>query len=383
MQPAGKRSTRLGQKLLLTAFAHLLVHSTRRRRFRNSLKTLPGGRSCVSAGIGRSSCVALHICFLLWAHLVVAEAAPQTHHRHHLEALPGAAAISDSACGYTGSKVIFTALYGTTIRTQWLNCAVESAMLKQGNDSVIVLTDDVEQFLTTWPDTLPNPGRVVDVASCLANTPLQHWLDSQELASAVFRQQNIANALRLAAIYKNGGAYLDLDIIPLRKQIFSAEGAISMQCTREECGDEFWLNNAYLNFPPKHPFMWQLMNAFALEFNGNIWGYNGPRLVSTLYNRLMCADPIAPRSECEGVGLLPIERLAPLSWADTIQRLSSLPAEQQFDFRDEAFWAVHIYHNMWKDSCIPQPSVFNDLMLEHCPQVSLYSSNSIYCQVLM
>ena len=92
------------------------------------------------------------------------------------------------------------------------------------------------------------------------------------MASATYRQQNIANALRLAAIYKNGGAYLDLDIIPLQDKVFSAEGAaqgaLSMQCTIEECGPEFWLNNAYLNFPQKHPFMWQLMNAFALEFNG-------------------------------------------------------------------------------------------------------------------
>ena len=336
-----------------------------------------------SAGLtSKSRPPTLYFWFLLWAQTAVGQAATQPHHRHHLEVSPQNPAV-DSGCGYTGSKVIFTALYGTTNRTPWLNCAIESAMLKQGNDSVIVLTDDVEQFSKVWPDTLPNPGRFVDVASCLADTPLQYWLQSQELASAAFRQQNIANALRLAAIYKNGGAYLDLDIIPLRKQIFSAESAISMQCTIKECGVDFWLNNAYLNFPPKHPFMGQLMNAFALEFNGNIWGFNGPRLVSSLYIRLMCADPISRRSECEGVGLLSIEKLAPLSWADTIERLSSLPAEGLFDFHNEDFWAVHIYHNMWKDACIPQPSVFNDLMLEHCPQVSMYSGNSIYCQVLM
>lgn len=300
-----------------------------------------------------------------------------------MEAPPGNAASVDLACGYVGSKVIFTALYGTTVRTPWLNCAVESSMLKQGNDSVIVLTDDVEQFALSWPSRLPNPGRVVDVASCLANTPLQHWLESPELASAVFRQQNIANALRLAAIYKNGGAYLDLDIIPLQDKVFSSEGALSMQCTSEECGPEFWLNNAYLNFPPKHPFMWQLMNAFALEFNGNLWGFNGPRLVSTLYNRLLCADHAAARSECEGVGLLPVVRLAPLSWANTIQALSSLPSDNMFDFHDEEFWAVHIYHNMWKEACIPRPSVFSDLMQEHCPNVASHSSNDVYCQVLM
>ncbi|DBB04725.1 TPA: Lactosylceramide 4-alpha-galactosyltransferase [Trebouxia sp. C0006] len=322
-------------------------------------------------------------CVLLCAQIVFAQAVSQTHHRHHLEVLQGQSVEPDTGCGYTGSKVIFTALYGTTVRTPWLNCAVESAMLKRGNDSVIVLTDSIEQFKESWPGSLPSPARLVDVPSCLTNTPLQHWLESPELAAAVFRQQNIANALRLAAIYKNGGVYLDLDIIPLQDKVFLAEGALSMQCTIAECGEDFWLNNAYLNFPPKHPFMWQLMNAFALEFNGALWGFNGPRLVSSLYNRLLCADLVAPRSECAGVDLLPVERLAPLNWANTIQALSSSPAQAEFDFHNEDFWAVHVYHNMWKSACIPQPSVFNDIMLEHCPQVSMYSSNHIYCQVLM
>ncbi len=149
-------------------------------------------------------------CVLLCAQIVFAQAVSQTHHRHHLEVLQGQSVEPDTGCGYTGSKVIFTALYGTTVRTPWLNCAVESAMLKRGNDSVIVLTDNIEQFKESWPGSLPSPARLVDVPSCLTNTPLQHWLESPELAAAVFRQQNIANALRLAAIYKNGGVYLDL-----------------------------------------------------------------------------------------------------------------------------------------------------------------------------
>lgn len=319
---------------------------------------------------------------LLGAVTVTASTAGLSHQRHKLQSASSSSTAADTGCGYSGSKVLFTALYGTTVKTPWLNCAIESAMQKQGNDSVVVLTDDVDEFNSAWPKDMPSPARLVDVNSCMANTPLQHWLESKELATAVFRQQNIANALRLAAVYKNGGSYLDLDIIPIRQDVFSAQGALSMQCSIQECGDEFWLNNAYLSFPPKHPFMWQFMNAFALEFNGNIWGYNGPRLVSTLFNRLRCSDPVDPRSECEGAILLPVERLAPLSWANTIEVLSSDPSEHKFE-PNEGVWAVHVYHNMWREGCIPQPSVFSELMLEHCPQVSMYSSNSIYCQVLM
>ena len=98
-------------------------------------------------------------CVLLCAQIVFAQAVSQTHHRHHLEVLQGQSVEPDTGCGYTGSKVIFTALYGTTVRTPWLNCAAESAMLKRGNDSVIVLTDNIEQFKESWPGSLPSPAR--------------------------------------------------------------------------------------------------------------------------------------------------------------------------------------------------------------------------------
>lgn len=127
------------------------------------------------------------------------------------------------------------------------------------------------------------------------------------------------------------------------------------------------------------------MNAFALEFDGSVWGFSGPRLVSSVYTRLGCTDPTSAcsDSECDGVGLLEVERLAPVMLSHVVQRLSSLPGESLFDFHNEAFWALHAYHNSWQGSCIPQPSVFRDLLLERCPQVSTFSSASIYCQESM
>ena len=50
MQPAGERPTRLGQKPLLAASAHLLVHSTRCRRLRKVFKnSLKGRYACLQA----------------------------------------------------------------------------------------------------------------------------------------------------------------------------------------------------------------------------------------------------------------------------------------------------------------------------------------------
>ncbi|KAL0021694.1 hypothetical protein WJX79_001117 [Trebouxia sp. C0005] len=159
-------------------------------------------------------------------------------------------------------------------------------MTKLGNNSVTVLTDNLDDFAVNWPSKLPNPGRVVSVSKCLEGTPLRGWLDSPELASSRYRQQNIANALRLAALYKSGGIYLDLDIIPLHKELFESDlASISQQCEESECGNAFFLNNAYLSFPAKDRFLHKLMETFVVEYQGSIWGFNGPRLVSSLYKR--------------------------------------------------------------------------------------------------
>ncbi|DBA66172.1 TPA: Lactosylceramide 4-alpha-galactosyltransferase, variant 2 [Trebouxia sp. C0005] len=207
-------------------------------------------------------------CILLCSQKVFAEDAFRTHHHHHAKILHEDHATADSGCGYSGAKIVFTSLYGATAKAPWLNCAVESAMLKKGNDGVVVLTDNVEEFTASWPNSLPSPAVLVDIKSCFANTPLQPWLDSPQLASALFRQQNIADALRLAVIYKNGGTYLDLDIIALQDKAFSLAGALSAQKACTEGCEEGWLNNAYLSFPPQHPFMYQLLIAFVLKFEG-------------------------------------------------------------------------------------------------------------------
>ena len=169
------------------------------------------------------------------------------------------------------TQVIFTDLFGSSAKSPWLLCAIESAMNKLGHDNVTVVTDNMEDFGANWPGELANPAKVVSIPKCLEGTPLRQWLDSPELAASRFRQQNIANALRLAALYKSGGTYLDLDIIPLHKELFDPDlAAISKQCKEEDCGNGFFLNNAYLSFPASDPFLHKLMETFVVEYQGEL-----------------------------------------------------------------------------------------------------------------
>ena len=302
---------------------------------------------------------------------------PHDHHHHHAR-LPQAL---EDDCDFGNTRAIFTDLFGSSSRSPWLLCAVESAMNKIGNASVVVVTDSRDEFSTGWPMQLPNPGRQISIPKCLESTPLRTWLDSPELASSHFRQQNIANAARLAALYKSGGTYLDLDIIPLHKEIFDPDiGSISRQCEIKSCGEGFFLNNAFLSFPAKAPFLLKLMEAFVAEFNGNVWGWNGPRLVSSLYKRMLC-DTSAGVHDCHKLKILPIERLAPFDWDEIIPVLSSQPDESYAQLlSNHMILAIHAYHNVWQQDCIPYDSVFHQLMLDHCPMVAAEHENKIYCQ---
>ena len=342
------------------------------------------------------------------AHAVTLHFPPSHHIDQHSHSRHPQEAAADQDCAFD-SKVIFTDVFGSSNKSPWLLCAIESSMTKLGNSSVTVLTDNLDDFAENWPSQLPNPGRVVSVSKCLEETPLRGWLDSPELAASRYRQQNIANALRLAALYKSGGVYLDLDIIPLHKELFESDlASISQQCEESECGNAFFLNNAYLSFPAKDRFLHKLMETFVAEYQGkhlccmtllllpgfhhvltsnhsfvlagSIWGFNGPRLVSSLYKRLLCDGP-AGLFDCHKLKILPIERLAPFDWDEIVPVLSSQPDESYSLLVDNPhILAIHAYHNVWKTSCIPPNSVFHHIMSDHCPVVSSTFEDSIYCE---
>ncbi|XP_077240218.1 uncharacterized protein LOC143881107 [Tasmannia lanceolata] len=97
--------------------------------------------------------------------------------------------------------------------------------------------------------------------------------------------QNLSNLIRLAVLYKFGGIYLDTDVIVM-KNFSSLRNAIGAQTIDVETGKWSRLNNAVMVFDKKHPLLYKFIKEFALTFNGNKWGYNGPYLVSRVVSRV-------------------------------------------------------------------------------------------------
>lgn len=121
------------------------------------------------------------------------------------------------------------------------------------------------------------------------NNPAQYWhnnlLKGTVDPGEVPFGQNLSNLLRLALLYKFGGVYLDTDIIVL-KSFLKLRNVIGAQTMDVETSNWSRLNNAVLVFDKKHPLVFKFIQEFALTFDGNKWGHNGPYLVSRVVSRV-------------------------------------------------------------------------------------------------
>ncbi|KAG6420632.1 hypothetical protein SASPL_117167 [Salvia splendens] len=113
------------------------------------------------------------------------------------------------------------------------------------------------------------------------NQLMQGNVDTGEVALG----QNLSNLLRLGLLYRFGGIYLDTDMIIL-KSFGGLRNVIGAQAIDLESGNWTRLNNAVMIFDEGHPLVFKFIQEFALTFDGNKWGHNGPYLVSRVVARV-------------------------------------------------------------------------------------------------
>ncbi|KAI3466655.1 hypothetical protein Pfo_023318 [Paulownia fortunei] len=121
------------------------------------------------------------------------------------------------------------------------------------------------------------------------DTPAQAWYNQLMLGNVnpgeVSLGQNLSNLLRLGLLYRFGGIYLDTDVIVL-KSLGELRNAIGAQTVDLDTGNWSRLNNAVMIFDEGHPLLYKFIEEFALTFDGNKWGHNGPYLVSRVVWRV-------------------------------------------------------------------------------------------------
>ncbi|KAH6775288.1 alpha 1 [Perilla frutescens var. hirtella] len=120
-------------------------------------------------------------------------------------------------------------------------------------------------------------------------TPAETWYNQLMLGNVntgeVALGQNLSNLLRLGLLYRFGGIYLDTDVIVL-KNLGELRNVIGAQTIDLDTGNWSRLNNAVMIFDEGHPLLYKFIQEFALTFDGNKWGHNGPYLVSRVVARV-------------------------------------------------------------------------------------------------
>lgn len=113
--------------------------------------------------------------------------------------------------------------------------------------------------------------------SIIKDTPfVQLFSFPQQKPLGIFANQNKANAMRLALVYKYGGCYSDVDFI-----FFGGDPAKMRRGAGEE--EKGIINNAMFKFDAREPVVKYLMQEFVDGYNGDKWGHQGPRLFTRVF----------------------------------------------------------------------------------------------------
>ncbi|XP_057462389.1 uncharacterized protein At4g19900-like [Actinidia eriantha] len=187
--------------------------------------------------------------------------------------------------------------------------------------------------------------------------------------------QNLSNLLRLALLYKYGGVYLDTDVIVL-KSFTKLRNSIGAQTIDLETRNWSRLNNAVMVFDKNHPILSKFIEEFALTFDGNKWGHNGPYLVSRVISRLQ------GRHECHHLNVLNPIAFYPVDWS-RIRGLFRGPRNGthskwlrgKLNHIRERSYAVHLWNRQSKKLVIEEGSIIGRIMRDCCVFCNSTASN--------
>lgn len=208
-----------------------------------------------------------------------------------------------------------------------------------------------------------------DLRYLLKKTPAEEWLRKVEGGDIdpgeVSFAQNLSNVLRLAALYKFGGVYIDADIILLRN--FSGlRNAIGAQNRDSQTGRWNRLNNAVLAFDKRHPLLFKFIQEFALTFDGNKWGHNGPYLVTRVVNR------VANRTGYE-FKIMPPFAFYPVDWSHIYSYFISPSDRGHAKWRSAKImhleregYAIHLWNKQSRGLNVEEGSIMHHIFNNNC-----------------
>ena len=163
--------------------------------------------------------------------------------------------------------------------------SIESIFYHHPNAQVVIHSNTLQQSLF---DVLTEAGYSIQVQhynlkELLVGTPAESFLSKLDSTrKGRYWYSNEGNLLRMLILYQQGGIYMDIDIYVTKSLHTLKPNSIGWQ-------DKFNLNlnGAFLKFEKGNSFLLACLNEFAAHYDGNVWGRNGPKLLTRVYHELM------------------------------------------------------------------------------------------------
>ncbi|XP_008047475.1 alpha-1,4-N-acetylglucosaminyltransferase [Carlito syrichta] len=175
----------------------------------------------------------------------------------------------------------------------------------------------------------------LDLESLFEDTPLSSWY-TQVNSSAERNWLHISSdAARLAIIWKYGGVYMDTDVISIRP--IPEENFLAAQASQDS-------SNGVFGFLPRHPFLWGCMENFVEHYNADIWGNQGPGLMTRMLRVWCKLGDFQELSDlrCLNVSFLHPQRFYPISYPEWRRYYEVWDTDPSFN----GSYALHLWNYM-------------------------------------
>ncbi|XP_063227602.1 uncharacterized protein LOC134533838 isoform X2 [Bacillus rossius redtenbacheri] len=262
----------------------------------------------------------------------------------------------ESRCGVSGQRS-----RAVSMRPRQA-CAVESAALTNPASTVYYLDtclDAAARVGSTDPYVEWSPDSVVDrvlrlpnvkvvptsLAELAKGTPLGAWSRKGDLLRSAFPIEHSSDVIRLLALWKYGGIYLDLDFIFVRSL-----DDLGMDFVVAERSN--WIANGAISFSAEglgHAVVGRCLKELETHFDGNIWSHNGPALITKIVS-MLCNTTLVEemtRERCWGFTVHPPALFYPFryeSWWLMFDEYSS-DAFMAFVLKNSTY-AVHAWNKL-------------------------------------
>ncbi|XP_053167633.1 alpha-1,4-N-acetylglucosaminyltransferase [Hemicordylus capensis] len=191
------------------------------------------------------------------------------------------------------------------------------------------------------------------------DTPLLPWYLQVNTTEEKDWPYISSDACRLAMIWKYGGIYMDTDVISIRP--IPEANFLAAQSSQ-------FSSNGILGFQQHQQFLWDCMVDFVQNYNGSIWGNQGPLLITRMLKKLCKLSDFENMVDqrCHNISFLHPQRFYPISyqkWEKYYEVWDSEP-----DFNNS--YALHLWNFMnqkKKNVTTGSNTLAENLFKTYCP----------------